>query len=171
MAKKYIKIDTSVVDGLGVRVVIYFSGCSHHCYNCHNKFSWDPEVGQDITNLVDEVKEVISTTHIKSITLSGGDPLYGSDEELLELLNFVLAIKTSTDSIWMYTGYTYDDLIALPVGNTRRLILDQVDVLVDGRYVDHLRDPSLCFRGSSNQRLINIRESTREGKVVEVKQI
>jgi anaerobic ribonucleoside-triphosphate reductase activating protein len=168
--KRVIKIGPSVVDGIGLRVVVYFSGCSHQCPGCHNPESWDSEVGIDYgEGLVKEVIDVMTRVGTRSLTLSGGDPLYGSDEEREYLNSFLKSIRPYLDSLWMYTGYTYDTLIRLP--NTKQIesILSNVDVLVDGRFVKLLRDPALQFRGSRNQRIINMSMTRSTGKVVEMK--
>ena len=137
-----------MADGPGFRTSIYCAGCGHHCPGCHNPQSWDFNGGYEVT--VDELLEVIKADEFANVTLSGGDPLY-QVEAFTELAR---RIKTETDkTIWCYTGFTYEAILADP-----RLsqILPYLDVLVDGPYVEALRDTNLRFRGSSNQRIIEL---------------
>ena len=137
-----------MADGPGFRTSIYCAGCAHHCPGCHNPQSWDFKGGYEVT--IDELLEVIKADEFANVTFSGGDPLY-QVEAFTELAR---RIKTETDkTIWCYTGFTYEEIQADP-----RLsqILPYLDVLVDGPYVEALRDTNLRFRGSSNQRIIEL---------------
>lgn len=137
-----------MADGPGFRTSIYCAGCAHHCPGCHNPQSWDFKGGYEVT--IDELLEVIKADEFANVTFSGGDPLY-QVEAFTEL---ACRIKTETDkTIWCYTGFTYEEIQADP-----RLsqILPYLDVLVDGPYVEALRDTNLRFRGSSNQRIIEL---------------
>ena len=145
----YIAIENaSVTNGEGVRVVLWVSGCGHHCKNCQNEFSWNPNVGKPFTDeTMKTLKELVQKEYIDGLTLSGGDPLYPQNRDTV--LEICKEIKKLNKTIWLYTGYTYEEVKDLE-------ILKYVDVLVDGRYVDELRDINLEFRGSSNQRLIKL---------------
>ena len=137
-----------MADGPGFRTSIYCAGCAHHCPGCHNPQSWDFKGGYEVT--VDELLDIIKADEFANVTFSGGDPLY-QVEAFTELAR---RIKTETDkTIWCYTGFTYEEIQADP-----RLsqILPYLDVLVDGPYVEALRDTDLRFRGSSNQRIIEL---------------
>ena len=137
-----------MADGPGFRTSIYCAGCAHHCPGCHNPQSWDFKGGYEVT--IDELLEVIKADEFANVTFSGGDPLY-QVEAFTELAR---RIKTETDkTIWCYTGFTYEEIQADP-----RLsqILPYLDVLVDGPYIEALRDTNLRFRGSSNQRIIEL---------------
>lgn len=140
------------VDGPGLRTSIYFAGCSHHCHGCHNPQSWDFHGGKDMT--VDEIVDIVERNGF-NVTFSGGDPLYQA-ENLLELAK---ELKGRGYTLWCYTGFLYEDI----VGDEKIApILQQLDVLVDGPFIESLRDIGLIFRGSSNQRLIDLRKSDPE---------
>ena len=147
---KIIKIiDGTSVDGPGLRTSIYFSGCSHHCPGCQNPQTWDINAGND-TDIDDVLKTVIDNDF--DVTFSGGDPLF-QVEEATELAK---RIKHIGKNIWCYTGYTYEQILA---DSRLSQILPFIDVLVDGRFDINLRDISLRFRGSANQRLIDVHKS------------
>lgn len=148
----------STVDGIGVRQVFWSAGCPHHCKGCHNPQTWDYDTGNDWDN-----SEIVSMA-LKSpynVTFSGGDPFIQSRD-----LHYVLRQIKPFKNVWVYTGYTWEELIerTLP-----KRTLQYIDVLVDGRFVEELRDSDLLFRGSSNQRLIDVQKSLKEGCVCELK--
>ena len=141
-------LEETMADGPGLRTSIYCAGCAHHCPGCHNPQSWDFNGGYEVT--VDELLEVIKADEFANVTFSGGDPFY-QVEAFTELAR---RIKEETGkTIWCYTGFTYEEIQEDP-----RLsqMLPYLDVLVDGPYVEALRDTDLRFRGSSNQRIIEI---------------
>lgn len=142
----------------GVRQVFWTAGCPHHCKGCHNPQTWDYDTGNDWDN-----SEIVSMA-LKSpynVTFSGGDPFI-QPRDLHHVLRQIKPFK----NIWVYTGYTWEELMerTLP-----KRTLQYIDVLVDGRFVEELRDSKLLFRGSSNQRLIDVQKSLREGCVCELK--
>ena len=144
----------TIVDGEGIRYSIYLAGCRHHCKGCHNKASWNPQAGSLLTQQkVDEIINEINTNPLlDGITFSGGDPFYNPEE----FLPLIKTIKERTNmNIWCYTGSTYEQLMNMKVC---REILQLVDVLVDGKFIEDLYSPYLEFRGSSNQRIIKLRE-------------
>ena len=139
----------SVENGLGVRTTIYLSGCVHRCKNCHNPETWDFNGGNEFTEETkEELFSYLALPYINGITFSGGDPLCSYDE-VLELTKEIKE-RFPDKTIWVYTGYTLEELIK----GQKEAILEYIDVLVDGRYVDELRDVTLAFRGSSNQRIL-----------------
>ena len=147
----------STVDGVGVRQVFWTAGCPHHCKGCHNPQTWDHDTGNDWDN-----SEIVSMA-LKSpynVTFSGGDPFIQSRD-----LHYVLRQIKQFKNVWVYTGFTWEELMerTLP-----KRTLQYIDVLVDGRFVEELRDSDLLFRGSSNQRLIDVQKSLREGCVCEL---
>lgn len=153
-------IECTTVDGPGFRTSIYMAGCRHKCPGCHNPESWNEQGGEEYS--VDELMRIILSDPISHVTLSGGDPLL-QVEACAELCK---RIKAETDkTIWCYTGYTWETLIA-DARPEVRLLLDNIDVLVDGRFVQSLRDTDLLFRGSSNQRLIDVPASLGRSEVV-----
>ncbi|WP_289159174.1 anaerobic ribonucleoside-triphosphate reductase activating protein [uncultured Muribaculum sp.] len=144
------------VDGPGLRTSIYFAGCSHHCPGCHNPQSWDAAGGVEMS--IDEIMAVIDENDF-NVTFSGGDPLLQA-EGVGELAR---RLKADGRTVWCYTGYTYEEVATEPRFAD---LLENIDVLVDGRFVEALRDVTLRFRGSSNQRLVDVAAST-PGAVVE----
>ena len=143
-------VEGPIVDGPGLRTTVYFAGCNHHCHGCHNPQSWDPENGRDMS--VDEIFDIIEYNGF-DVTFSGGEPLMQIENGLLELAG---KIKKLGKSIWCYTGYTIEEI---KQSHQLNPVLNVVDVLVDGPFVESLKDLSLRFRGSSNQRIINLKES------------
>lgn len=148
----------SVVDGPGLRTVIFLQGCPRHCPGCHNEKLLEPTGGREVTveEAVQEIKAQISPI-TQGITLSGGDPLL-QPEAAYHLANQLKQELPHLD-LWLYTGYTYDQVKELPV-------LELVDVLVDGPFLLEQKDLALVFRGSANQRLINVKKTRESGQVV-----
>lgn len=143
------------VDGPGLRTAIYFAGCQHACPGCHNPQSWDFSAGRDMS--VDEIMEEIIENDF-DVTFTGGDPMY-SVEAIIPLAK---EIKNIGKDIWCYTGFLYGDIIS---DSRKRELLKYIDVLVDGPFIESLRDIHLLFRGSSNQRLIDIQKCTPDSIV------
>ncbi len=151
-------IEDTMVDGPGFRTSIYCAGCRHECVGCHNPQSWDFQGGHAMTT--DEVMRIIEADPYANVTFSGGDPMY-QPEGFAELAR---AIKErTTKDIWCYTGFTFEMLVSNP---RQRALLELIDVLVDGPFIKSQRDESLRFRGSRNQRLIDVPQSLSEGHVV-----
>lgn len=134
------------VDGPGLRTSVYFAGCHHHCPGCHNPSTWDPQGGREMS--VDEVMAVVEDNGF-NVTLTGGDPMYQVDE----IMPLCKALRDAGYNIWLYTGFTIEEIRA---DAKFARILGAVDAIVDGPYVEALRDTSLLFRGSSNQRIIKL---------------
>ncbi|MBR6699061.1 MAG: anaerobic ribonucleoside-triphosphate reductase activating protein [Bacteroidaceae bacterium] len=154
-------LEDTTVDGPGFRTSIYLAGCRHHCPGCHNPESWNENGGGEIS--VDELMRVITNDPFAHVTLSGGDPLLQASG----CAELARRIKAETDkTIWCYTGYTWEHLLTEDDADVMSL-LQNLDVLVDGPFVQALRNTDLLFRGSSNQRLIDVQKSLRSGKVVE----
>ena len=161
----YEKIDKcSVSNGLGVRTVLWVSGCDVHCKNCHNQSTWDFNSGIPFTeDTMQEILYDLSKPYIKGLTLSGGHPLDPHNApKVLEIVKRVKMVFPNKD-IWIYSGYVWENIIK---DETLREILKYSDVLVDGAYVDELRDISLPFKGSSNQRIIDVQKSLSENKII-----
>lgn len=144
------------VDGPGLRTSVYFAGCAHRCPGCHNPQSWDFAAGREMT--IDEIVSEISN-HGFNVTFSGGDPVY----QLTAMIPLAQRLRQDGYTIWCYTGFMYEDL--LDMRDMDRL-LDCLEVIVDGPFVESLRDTSLLFRGSANQRLVDIAKSRAKGSVV-----
>ncbi len=153
----------SIADGEGVRVVVFTSGCLHNCKGCHNPTSHSFTAGREFTaEIQDEIIDYIrKTPFISGITLSGGDPMYSA----AELTPFVLRVKNEAPniSIWIYSGFTYEEIVS---DNNMLELLKICDVLVDGMFVLERRDITLPYRGSTNQRLIDIKASLIKREIV-----
>ncbi len=149
-----------MLNGDGLRVVLWVSGCSHCCPECQNPVTWDPNGGLAFDKEArEEVFEQLQKSYISGITLSGGDPLYpGNRLEITELAKEIKA-KFPEKTIWLYTGYSYEAISEFEV-------LKYVDVLVDGEYECARRDTQLKWRGSSNQRVIDVPSTRQTGKLV-----
>lgn len=142
----------TISDGYGLRYAIYFAGCAHRCPGCHNPESHDPRRGEPLTGERAEAicAAIAANPILDGVTLSGGDPLLRPEA----MAAFLRLVKERTgQNVWCYTGYTLEECLADPA---RRECLRWIDTLVDGRYVEALRDLSLDFRGSSNQRIIDV---------------
>ncbi len=150
-------IEDTMVDGPGFRTSIYCAGCNHQCSGCHNPQSWDFGGGREMTTAA--LMKIIMADPFANVTFSGGDPMYQA-EGFAELAR---AIHTYTNKdIWCYTGFVYESLI----NDEQRELLEQLDVLVDGPFIQKLYDPDLLFRGSSNQRLIDVQKTLYAGEVI-----
>ena len=158
-----IKTD-DMLNGDGLRVTCWVSGCSIRCFNCYNPQTWDFNSGIPFTDdTMQEILYDLSKPYIKGLTLSGGHPLDPLNApKVLEIVKRVKMVFPNKD-IWIYSGYVWEDIIK---DETLREILKYTDVLVDGAYVDELRDISLAFRGSSNQRIIDVPKSLEQNKVI-----
>ena len=158
---RYLKIENvDIGNGLDVGSVLWVSGCSHHCPQCHNPQTWDKNAGEEFTEeVLDNLLDKLKRPYIKRLTLSGGDPLFLGNRD--EITNIVRKVKKNFPNIkiWCYTGYLWEDVKDLPC-------MDFIDVLVDGEFKVELRDITLPFCGSSNQRIINVKESLKKGCVV-----
>lgn len=146
----------TTVDGTGLRTSVYFAGCKHHCPGCHNPESWNFEAGRELST--EEIIGVIEKNGF-NVTFSGGDPLY----LLPSLTPLAREIKSRGFGLWIYTGFRYEEALRLP-GFTE--LSPYIDVLVDGPFEADKRDISLLFRGSTNQRLIDVGATLRAGEVV-----
>lgn len=161
----YIKINRcDVANGVGVRVVLWVAGCHHHCKGCHNAGTWDFGAGNEYTeDTHNELIDSLNNPWIRGITFSGGDPL--SPEHISCIDNICRSIRNKygeSKDIWFYTGYKYGELSDAQ----SRIVEEYADVLVDGEYVEELRDISLKFRGSSNQRIIDVKETIKQRNIV-----
>lgn len=164
---KYAKIKkTDVANGPGVRVSIFVSGCHHHCEGCFNSEAWDFNYGNDFTeDTIQEIIEAMNHDYITGLSLLGGEPFELINQKgLLPLLKKVKEVYPEK-TIWAYSGYLYDELKEMDYPETKE-ILSLIDVLVDGKFVESLKDPNLYFRGSSNQRVIDMKKTLKNNKIV-----
>ena len=157
-------------DGYGVRVSLFVSGCTHHCKGCFNSEAWDFNYGNIYTkDTEDEIIELLKRDYIRGLSLLGGEPMEPSNQEVL--VNLVRRVKNELPNkdIWCYSGYLFDhDLVEGGRAFTpyTKEILSDIDVLVDGKFVEELKDLKLKFRGSSNQRLIDVKNSLLKKEVI-----
>lgn len=158
-------------NGDGLRVVLWLSGCSHHCKGCQNPQTWDKDSGINFDeNAVEELLTDLKFDYISGITLTGGDPL--NENNVIEVLNFLnkITVLFPQKTVWIYTGYTWEEIINPTIEDdasvARKEILKYCDVLVDGRYIDEQRDITLKWRGSKNQRVIDVQKSLQTNSVV-----
>ena len=156
-----------VANGLGVRVSLFVSGCTHHCKECFNPETWDFDYGKPFgEEQIQEILSLLDKPQIKGLSLLGGEPFEPQNQAaVLELARRVRKHLPGKD-IWCYSCYLFEPLAAGQVGEHSRELLEQLDILVDGPFVLELKDLGLRFRGSSNQRIIDVPASLKAGEVV-----
>lgn len=177
---------SDIANGEGIRVTLWISGCHHHCQGCQNPQTWDPKSGIPFDKSArQELFDELSKDYISGITFSGGDPL--ADENVEEVLSLVNEIRNSfgtSKTIWLYTGYvarichTPTELLNTKLwyfkfnddynmlGFYRQQIADKIDVLVDGPFIDSQKDLTLHWKGSTNQRVIDVQQSIKKGDII-----
>jgi len=172
-------------NGDGLRVVLWLSGCTHHCYNCQNPQTWDADSGIQFDELAkEELFRELNKDYISGLTLTGGDPLHEANlNGVLNLVNRIRLLFGDTKTIWTYTGFQWNEIWCNEAGlradygldycnkisinhKKRQEIVKQCNILVDGRYIDSQRDITLKWVGSSNQRVIAVQESLQKGKII-----
>ena len=162
----YIKITKNdIANGPGVRVTLWVSGCNVHCKGCHNPQTWDFNAGKLFDkNALNELLVALDKPYIQGLTLSGGNPV----DSGLEILAICKEVKEKfpNKDIWLYSGYAYEQVCE---SREKFKVLHYVDVLVDGPYIEEQRDITLPFRGSRNQRLIDVKETLKQGQIIQYK--
>lgn len=149
-----------MLNGDGLRVVLWVSGCGHHCPGCQNPVTWDPDDGVEFDdNARKEIFEQLEKDYISGITFSGGDPLFPANERTVTELAKEIRRRFPQKTIWLYTGYLWENI-------REKEIAGYLDVCVDGRYEESLHDTQLHWKGSSNQRVIDVPETRRCKKIV-----
>lgn len=169
-------------NGDGLRVVLWLSGCSHHCYNCQNPQTWNPDSGIPFDESAkQEIFDELSKDYISGITFSGGDPLH--ENNLDDVLKLVQEIRISypEKTIWLYTGFEWDSLMSkicqptftdkdferiIEIHKKRKEIISLCNIVIDGEYIDEQRDITLKWRGSKNQNCIDVKQSLDQNKMV-----
>ena len=163
--KKY-----DIANGEGVRVSLFVSGCTHHCPGCFNQDTWDFDYGKEYTQETeDEILKALSPGYINGLSLLGGEPFEPQNQEVLVRLLRKVKEQYPEKNIWCYSGYLFDkELLSESRARCEYTdeMLSMLDVLVDGRFVEALKDIRLVFRGSSNQRVIDVKKSLETGNVV-----
>ena len=170
MKKGYVRLASpeiqsdSIVDGEGIRSVIWFQGCPHHCPECHNPETWPFDDGYEV-KIEDLKKQIAELEFQKGVTFSGGDPMAQPDA----LLELVKCVHDNNMNVWVYTGYNYEELLELKKKNiVYGEILKNIDVLVDGRFMIDKKSFDVKFRGSTNQRILDVPKSLKARKAVEI---
>lgn len=163
--------NTDIANGEGIRITLFVSGCTHHCKNCFNPETWDFNYGKPFTKEVeDQILSLLEPSYVNGLTLLGGEPMEPQNQQAL--LPFLKRVKEKfgdTKNIWSYTGYIFDkDLVEGGRAHCQSTdqLLSLIDVLVDGPFVESLKNLSLKFRGSSNQRVIDLKQTLKTGKIV-----
>ena len=147
-------------NGPGVRVSLWVSGCNHHCSECHNPNTWNPDSGKQFTDeTTDELLRYLKPNYISGLTLSGGDPLFPSNRTVIEKIVEIVKLNYPEKTIWLWTGYLWEEINSLN-------LLKYIDVLIDGPYMKEKRNISLPYCGSENQRVIDVQKSLKENKVI-----
>lgn len=156
-----------IANGIGVRISLFVSGCTHHCKNCFNSEAWDFNYGEKFTAKQQEyIVELLKPDYIAGLSLLGGEPMEPQNVKgLLPFIRDIIKIYPQK-TIWCYSGYTFEQLIDRNDADTNEL-LSYIDVLVDGKFVEELKDISLRFRGSSNQRIIDVKKTlAHDNKII-----
>lgn len=149
-----------MLNGDGLRVVLWVAGCSHHCKGCQNPITWDPNGGIPFDDAAKaEIFEQLDKDYISGITFSGGDPLYAANREDVTALAKEIKERYPDKDIWIYTGYEWESVCDLE-------IMAYADVVVDGRFILSQRDVTLEWKGSPNQRVIDVKKTKERGKIV-----
>lgn len=162
--------NVDIANGPGVRISLFVSGCPHHCKGCFNEVTWDFTYGKPYTQeTINHILELLKPDYIKGITFLGGEPMAPSNQE--SVLNTMCQIKEhyTNKDIWLYTGYLLDTDIMGKMVDTlphTREILSYIDVLVDGPFIEEQKNLNLQFKGSENQRIIDMKKTLSSGSIV-----
>ncbi len=161
---------TDIANGEGVRISLFVSGCTHHCKNCFNQVAWDFDYGQPFdVDIQEKILKELGSTYIAGISLLGGEPLEPKNQESLYPFLKKIREKYPNKTIWCYTGFILDEESGELTDKTKNTRYTQdlirlFDVLVDGPFIEELKDIRLKFRGSSNQRVIDVQKTLKYGK-------
>lgn len=161
-----------ISNGEGIGVSLFVQGCPFHCKGCFNSETWDESKGNIFNNEVNNILiDLLKRDYVTRFSILGGEPLYIKNLETVEKLIDEIRISFPNKTIWLYTGYTWEYIFEnksdAPLENLiRQRIISMCDVVIDGEYIDRLRDISLHWRGSSNQRVINVKESLKQNKII-----
>lgn len=155
-----------IANGDGVRTSLFVSGCSHHCKGCFNSVAWDYDYGEEFnTSVMADIINSLKSEFISGLSILGGEPLDPKNMEQVMDIVVTTKILYPEKPIWVYTGYTFEDINSSNY-YIYKTILDNIDVLVDGKFDEELKDISLRFRGSSNQRIIDVQKSLKQNKTI-----
>ncbi len=159
-----------VANGPGVRVSLFVSGCTHRCKNCFNEEAWDFNYGEEFTEKeAERILEALKPDYIKGFSLLGGEPFEPKNQDVLSILLPRIKAAYPEKDIWCYTGYDYEkDLMTYRLTDKEitEKMLSNIDILVDGKFVEELKNLKLRFKGSENQRIIDLKKSRKENKII-----
>lgn len=151
---------SDMLNGDGLRAVLWLAGCEHHCFNCQNPITWNPDGGILFDDKAkEELFSELEKDYISGITFSGGDPLHPSNRYDVGTLMMEIKDKYPNKTIWLYSGYEFEDILNLS-------LMNYVDVLVCGKFVEELKNVNYPWAGSTNQRIIDVKKSLEKGDVV-----
>lgn len=161
-----------IANGLGCRVSLFVSGCTHHCKGCFNAQTWDFNFGEKFTEKTENyILDLLKPSYIRGLSLLGGEPFEPENQEVL--YPFLKKVKNlfPDKTVWCYSGYLFEEIVgdkkARCTTDISKEMLSLIDVLVDGRFIESQKDIRLKFRGSSNQRIIDVQNSLKDGKIVD----
>ena len=161
-----------IANGLGCRVSLFVSGCTHHCKGCFNAQTWDFNFGEKFTEKTEKyILDLLKPSYIRGLSLLGGEPFEPENQKVL--LPFLKKVKSlfPDKTVWCYSGYLFEEIVgekkARCTTDISKDMLSLIDVLVDGKFVESQKDIRLKFRGSSNQRIIDVQNSLKDGKIVD----
>lgn len=150
-----------IANGPGVRVSVFLQGCEFHCPECFNKETWDFNGGEEFTDeTIDNILNLCSKSHIQGLSILGGEPMHPKNIEGTEKLAKAFKERFPKKDIWIWSGFKYEDYLS------KQDALKYIDVIVDGQFVNELHNPKLSFKGSSNQRTIDVQKSLEKGEIV-----
>jgi len=161
-----------VANGPGVRVSLFVSGCNHHCKNCFNPEAWNFNYGEEFTQKEEQqIMDYLKPDYITGLSLLGGEPFEKANQERLAPLVENVKKTYPNKKIWCYSGFKFDEQIVGEMvkkenRESTKKMLENIDYIVDGKFVDELKNPSLQFRGSSNQRIIDVKKSLEQNEIV-----
>lgn len=160
-----------ITNGPGIRVSLFVSGCNHHCFNCFNPETWDFNYGFEYTiETEQEILKLLQKPHIRGLSLLGGDPLWQNQKGLIELIDLCKKVHDIKKDIWLWTGFTWEEILSPFLNgietNYRKELIYNCDVIVDGRFIENLKDLQLEWKGSTNQRVIDVKKTLQQGDIV-----
>lgn len=162
--------ETDIANGIGIRVSLFVSGCTHHCPGCFNSDTWDFAYGDPFDKTTEErILSLLSPDYINGLSLLGGEPMEPTNQRVLE--PFLTRVKEAypQKTVWCYSGYTFEEMLSGRAHcEVTDSMLSMIDVLVDGPFVESLKNIRLKFRGSENQRIIDVPKSLRQGNVIQI---
>lgn len=168
---KYAKIrKMDISNGEGVRVSLFVQGCEFHCKNCFNAETWNFQGGKDFTtDTLSTLLNLCDKEYIKGLSILGGEPMHPTNREMVVDIMRAFKFRFPNKDIWMWTGYTLENLLQQKDENIKSMLI-YLDYLIDGQFEEDKKDITLKWRGSSNQRVIDIQKSLKENKIIEIKE-